>query len=46
MFIVDNQSGADTTQIDSLDVYGTTLAQNTNMGDFKRVQGKAGESHE
>ncbi|KOB64809.1 Thioredoxin, partial [Operophtera brumata] len=44
LFIKDNQSGDDVTQIDHLAFYGSPIST-TNMGEFKRVAGKRGESH-
>lgn len=44
LFIKDNQSGGDVTQIDHLAFYGSPIST-TNMGEFKRVAGKKGESH-
>ncbi|CAK1599469.1 unnamed protein product [Parnassius mnemosyne] len=44
IFIKDNQSGGDVTQIDHLAFYGSPIST-TNMGEFKRVAGKKGESH-
>ncbi|XP_043469683.1 thioredoxin-like protein 1 [Leptopilina heterotoma] len=44
IFVKDNQSGAETTQIDHLVIIGTPIST-TNMGEFKRVAGKKGESH-
>ncbi|ERL89574.1 thioredoxin-like protein 1 [Dendroctonus ponderosae] len=44
LFIKDNQSGSDVTQIDHLAFIGSPI-NTTNMGDFKRVAGKKGESH-
>ncbi|OXU18787.1 thioredoxin-like protein 1 [Nasonia vitripennis] len=44
IFIKDNQSGSETTQIDHLVIIGSPIST-TNMGDFKRVAGKKGESH-
>lgn len=44
LFVKDNLSGAETTQIDFLGFVGSTCAS-TNMSDFKRVAGKKGESH-
>jgi len=43
IFVKDNQAGTDTTQIDRLTFIGCPLNA-TNMGDFKRVSGKKGES--
>ncbi|XP_060536095.1 thioredoxin-like protein 1 [Cylas formicarius] len=43
-FIKDNQEGGDVTQIDHLAIVGSPITT-TNMGDFKRVAGKKGESH-
>lgn len=44
IFVKDNQSGAETTRIDSLVLVGSPVTT-TNMTDFKRVAGKKGESH-
>ncbi|XP_022914878.1 thioredoxin-like protein 1 [Onthophagus taurus] len=44
IFVKDNQSGDEVTQIDHLAIIGTPI-NTTNMGDFKRVAGKKGESH-
>lgn len=44
LFIKDNQNGSDTTQIDHLAIIGSPIST-TNMGEFKRVAGKKGESH-
>lgn len=44
LFIKDNQSGDEVTQIDNLAIIGSPIST-TNMGDFKRVAGKKGESH-
>lgn len=44
LFIKDNQAGDDVTQIDNIAIIGTPI-NTTNMGDFKRVAGKKGESH-
>ncbi|XP_076764760.1 thioredoxin-like [Xylocopa sonorina] len=44
IFVKDNQSGSETTRIDHLAVFGSPVLI-TNMGDFKRVIGKKGESH-
>lgn len=43
-FIKDNQSGDEITQIDYLAIIGSPIST-TNMGDFKRIAGKKGESH-
>ncbi|KAK9883962.1 hypothetical protein WA026_004899 [Henosepilachna vigintioctopunctata] len=43
-FIKDNQEGGEITQIDHLAIIGSPI-NTTNMGDFKRVAGKKGESH-
>ncbi|XP_076680630.1 thioredoxin-like [Andrena cerasifolii] len=44
MFVKSNQSGSETTRIDYLAVFGSPIST-TNMGEFKRVHGKKGESH-
>ncbi|XP_014215988.1 thioredoxin-like protein 1 [Copidosoma floridanum] len=44
LFVKDNQTDSDTTQIDHLCIIGSPIST-TNMGDFKRVTGKKGESH-
>lgn len=44
IFIKDNQSGGEVTQIDHLCFIGSPI-NTTNMGDFKRITGKKGESH-
>ena len=44
LFIKDNQSGDEITQLDYLGVIGTPIGT-TNMNDFKRVAGKKGEGH-
>ena len=44
LFVKDNQSDSETTQIDHLCLCGTPV-NTTNMGDFKRVAGKKGEGH-
>lgn len=44
VFVKDNQSGGEVTQIDHFAVIGSPIST-TNMGDFKRVAGKKGESH-
>ncbi|CAH1108521.1 unnamed protein product [Psylliodes chrysocephalus] len=43
-FIKDNLGGGEVTQIDHLAIIGSPI-NTTNMGDFKRVAGKKGESH-
>lgn len=45
LFIKDNLGGEDITQVDFLSFIGTTVISSTNMGEFKRVAGKRGESH-
>lgn len=44
VFVRDNQTGTETTQIDYIGFLGSPVST-TNMGDFKRVAGKKGESH-
>lgn len=44
LFIKDNQSGEEITQLDYLGFIGTPVST-TNMAEFKRVAGKKGESH-
>lgn len=44
IFVVDNQNGSETTRIDHLVIIGSPIST-TNMGEFKRVSGKKGESH-
>lgn len=44
LFVKDNQTEADTTQISYLQIIGSPV-QTTKMADFKRVAGKKGESH-
>ncbi|XP_043527416.1 thioredoxin-like protein 1 [Frieseomelitta varia] len=44
IFVKDNQSGSETTRIDHLAIFGLPIST-TNMGEFKRVNGKKGESH-
>lgn len=44
LFIRDNQTGEEITQLDYLGFIGSPVST-TNMADFKRVAGKKGESH-
>lgn len=44
LFIEDNQSGGEITQVDYLGFIGSPVSA-TNMNEFKRVAGKKGESH-
>lgn len=44
LFIKDNQSGGDKTQLDRLTFIGAPITT-TKMDDFKRISGKKGESH-
>ncbi|KAI0232815.1 Thioredoxin-like protein 1 [Lamellibrachia satsuma] len=44
LFVKDNMTGAETTQIDYLGFIGSPV-NTTNMAEFKRVAGKKGESH-
>jgi hypothetical protein len=44
VFVQDNLSGSETTEIESLNFYGAPLST-TNMSDFKRVAGEKGEAH-
>ncbi|VEN37618.1 unnamed protein product [Callosobruchus maculatus] len=44
LFVKDNLGGTEVTQIDHLSFIGSPIST-TNMGDFKRVAGKKGESH-
>ncbi|KAK7466606.1 hypothetical protein BaRGS_00037329 [Batillaria attramentaria] len=44
LFVRDNQGGTETTQIDYVGFLGSPVST-TNMGEFKRVAGKKGESH-
>lgn len=44
IFVKNNQGGKDTTRIDHLCLIGSPV-NTTNMGEFKRVAGKKGESH-
>lgn len=44
LFVKNNQQDTETTQIDQLAIIGSPIST-TNMGDFKRVSGKKGESH-
>lgn len=43
-FIKDNQSGGEVTQMYHFVLIGSPICT-TNMGDFKRIAGKKGESH-
>jgi len=44
-FLVDNQTGAETTAVKYIRLIGTPV-QSTNMKDFQRVSGQAGEVHD
>ncbi|XP_076438846.1 thioredoxin-like protein 1 [Babylonia areolata] len=44
VFVKDNQTGTELTQIDYIGFLGSPVST-TNMGEFKRVAGKKGESH-
>lgn len=44
LFIKDNQSGGDKTQLDRIVFIGAPTIT-TKMDDFKRISGKKGESH-
>lgn len=44
LFVKDNQSGDEVTQIDYLAIIGSPIST-TKMDDFKRITGKKGESH-
>ncbi|XP_071788601.1 thioredoxin-like protein 1 [Asterias amurensis] len=44
LFVKDNQGGGDVTQINQLAFIGMPV-NTTNMGEFKRIAGKKGESH-
>ena len=44
IFIKDNQGNEETTRILFIGLYGSTK-ESSNMHDFKRITGKAGESH-
>lgn len=44
IFVKDNQTGNEVTRIDHLAIFGSPIST-TNMGEFKRVNGKKGESH-
>lgn len=44
IFVKDNQTGSEVTRIDHLAIFGSPIST-TNMGEFKRVNGKKGESH-
>uniref|UniRef100_A0AC35F1G5 Thioredoxin-like protein 1 n=1 Tax=Panagrolaimus sp. PS1159 TaxID=55785 RepID=A0AC35F1G5_9BILA len=43
LFIADNKGGDERTVINKIKIYGQPVEQLTNMEDFKRVAGKAGE---
>jgi len=43
-FVSDNFTGADTTRISMLKIFGSPINA-TNMGEFKRIAGKKGEAH-
>lgn len=45
IFIENNQSGSEVTQLNTLTLIGQTLSAATNMSEFKRIAGKKGESH-
>ncbi|KAL0267969.1 UNVERIFIED_CONTAM: hypothetical protein PYX00_010082 [Menopon gallinae] len=45
LFIKDNQTGAETTIIETLGFIGSPIST-TRMGDFKRIGGRKGEGHE
>lgn len=44
IYIKDNQSGSDITQLDYIGFIGSPIIT-TKMEDFKRIAGKKGESH-
>lgn len=44
LFIKNNQSGGDVTQLDHLSFIGSPIVT-TKMEDFKRIAGKKGQSH-
>lgn len=44
IFVKNNQSGGDVTQIDYLGFIGSPITT-TKMNDFKRISGKKGETH-
>lgn len=44
IFIKDNQSGGEVTQLDYIGFIGSPITT-TKMEDFKRIAGKKGESH-
>ncbi|KAI6657024.1 Thioredoxin-like protein 1 [Oopsacas minuta] len=44
VFVKNNQGGEETTQIGFIGLFGSTK-ESSNMQEFKRIAGKAGESH-
>lgn len=45
LFVQDNQGGGEVTRLRHLVINGSTIGGATDMGQFKRVAGKEGESH-